>query len=240
MANQWLRLWHDMPTDPKWRTIARASGQKLALVTSVYVHLLVSASANDTERGVTQANAEDIASALDEETQSVEAVLAAMEGRVIENGKLSGWERRQPQREDSTAAERAKAYRERNRTQPNAPSRKITLDKEEIREEEKEQKQAAAAQSAFVLPDWIDSETWHGFEEMRKKQRKPLTAKARALAISKLETYRRQGHAPESVLNNSILNGYQGLFPPSASDRAAKAPTPQRIYVNRPRPEQVQ
>ncbi|ENT9428360.1 hypothetical protein QSD88_RS19685, partial [Escherichia coli] len=23
MANAWLRLWHDMPNDPKWRTIAR-------------------------------------------------------------------------------------------------------------------------------------------------------------------------------------------------------------------------
>ncbi|ENW0797054.1 MULTISPECIES: hypothetical protein, partial [Escherichia] len=22
MANAWLRLWHDMPNDPKWRTIA--------------------------------------------------------------------------------------------------------------------------------------------------------------------------------------------------------------------------
>ncbi|EOJ9867040.1 hypothetical protein ACQP3L_37610, partial [Escherichia coli] len=21
MANAWLRLWHDMPNDPKWRTI---------------------------------------------------------------------------------------------------------------------------------------------------------------------------------------------------------------------------
>ncbi|ENW8560590.1 hypothetical protein ACR6SH_005434, partial [Escherichia coli] len=25
MANAWLRLWHDMPNDPKWRTIARVS-----------------------------------------------------------------------------------------------------------------------------------------------------------------------------------------------------------------------
>ncbi|EOP2197647.1 hypothetical protein QSF09_003200, partial [Escherichia coli] len=26
MANAWLRLWHDMPNDPKWRTISRVSG----------------------------------------------------------------------------------------------------------------------------------------------------------------------------------------------------------------------
>ncbi|WP_252356698.1 hypothetical protein, partial [Escherichia coli] len=26
MANAWLRLWHDMPNDPRLRTIARVSG----------------------------------------------------------------------------------------------------------------------------------------------------------------------------------------------------------------------
>ncbi|WP_252355071.1 hypothetical protein, partial [Escherichia coli] len=27
MANAWLRLWHDMPNDPKWRTQNRVAGQ---------------------------------------------------------------------------------------------------------------------------------------------------------------------------------------------------------------------
>ncbi|EEY1988416.1 phage replisome organizer, partial [Escherichia coli] len=40
MANAWLRLWHDMPNDPKWRTIARVSGQPIATVMAVYIHLL--------------------------------------------------------------------------------------------------------------------------------------------------------------------------------------------------------
>ncbi len=26
----WLRLWHDMPTDPKWRVIAKRSGQSIS------------------------------------------------------------------------------------------------------------------------------------------------------------------------------------------------------------------
>ncbi|EEY1967912.1 phage replisome organizer, partial [Escherichia coli] len=49
MANAWLRLWHDMPNDPKWRTIARVSGQPIATVMAVYIHLLVSASRNVTK-----------------------------------------------------------------------------------------------------------------------------------------------------------------------------------------------
>ncbi|RIE86619.1 hypothetical protein UL68_23555, partial [Shigella dysenteriae] len=64
MANAWLRLWHDMPNDPKWRTIARVSGQPIATVMAVYIHLLVSASRNVT-RGHIDVTTEDLASALD-------------------------------------------------------------------------------------------------------------------------------------------------------------------------------
>lgn len=111
MANQWFRVWHDMPNDPKWRTIARASKQPISVVISVYLHVLANAS-NATERGRTQGlNCEDIASALDVDVENVEAILAAMQGRVLDGDAVSGWEKRQPVREDG-AAERAKAWRE--------------------------------------------------------------------------------------------------------------------------------
>jgi hypothetical protein len=110
MASQWFRVWHDMPNDPKWRTIARASKQPIAVVISVYLHVLTNAS-NANERGRTHGlNCEDIASALDVETDQVEAILAAMQGRVLEGDWVSGWDKRQPVREDG-AAERAKAWR---------------------------------------------------------------------------------------------------------------------------------
>lgn len=111
MANQWLRLWHDMPTDPKWRTIAKASGQRIGDVMAVYCHLLVCAS-NATERGRTQSFcSEDVASSLDMETEQVQQIIDAMQGRVLESDMLMGWEKRQVSREDG-AAERAKAWRD--------------------------------------------------------------------------------------------------------------------------------
>lgn len=111
MANSWLRLWHDMPTDPKWRTIARASGQTIGNVMSVYIHLLVCAS-NAIERGRTQSfNSEDVASALDIDTEQVERIVAAMQGRVLDGDLVKGWETRQVAREDGSA-ERSKAWRE--------------------------------------------------------------------------------------------------------------------------------
>ena len=141
MANQWLRLWHDLPNDPKWRTIARVSKQRIGDVIAVYLHVLVDASSNATERGRTQSVCvEDVATALDMENDQVEAILAAMQGRVMEGELVSGWSKRQPAREDGSA-ERAKAWRERKkqqaereRTQPNAPERQ-DKDKEEDKEE---------------------------------------------------------------------------------------------------------
>lgn len=111
MSTQWLRLWHEMPNDPKWRTIARVSKQSISEVIAVYIHLLVTAS-NATERGRTQSVCnEDIASALDLECDQVDAIIDAMQGRVLDGDMISGWSKRQVEREDG-ASERAKAWRE--------------------------------------------------------------------------------------------------------------------------------
>ncbi len=146
MANQWLRLWHDMPNDPKWRTIARASKQSIPIVVSVYLHVLVNAS-NATERGRTQnLQPEDIASALDLEIDQVTAVITAMQGRVLDGDYLTGWEKRQPLREDG-AAQRSKEWRERNRTQPNATERQDKDTEQDTEQDtEKELKPSCAEQ----------------------------------------------------------------------------------------------
>ena len=148
MSNDWLRLWHDMPTDPKWRTIARASGQSISSVMAVYLHVLVCAS-NATERGRTQSLVcEDVASALDMNTEDVEHILEKMQGRVLDGDKVRGWEKRQPVRDDGSA-ERAKAWREAQkeakRTQPNACERNRTLDTDTDTEEEKNKSIVAGA-----------------------------------------------------------------------------------------------
>jgi len=122
MANSWLRLWHEMPNDPKWRTIARISKEPIPSVLAIYVHLLVEAS-QSTVRGEVKASPEDLSSALGIEPESVAAIIEAMQGRVLEGNKLTGWDKRQPAREDNSY-DRVKRFREKKRdvTQGNAPS----------------------------------------------------------------------------------------------------------------------
>jgi len=135
-----------MINDPKWRTIARASGQKIGDVVATYIHMLTAAS-NATERGRTEGwNDEDVATALDIETSQVEAIRNAMQGRVLDGDYLLGWGKRQPIKEDG-AAERAKAWREaqkaekeRDQTQPNATERNRTLEEKRLDEIRKDLK----------------------------------------------------------------------------------------------------
>lgn len=78
------------------------------------------------------------------------------------------------------------------------------------------------------LPEWVPREAWDGFIEMRKKAKSPFTGRALNLAISELEKLRAQGQDPGAVLNQSVMNGWKGLFPikQGASDGAYK-PNPQ-------------
>jgi len=70
--------------------------------------------------------------------------------------------------------------------------------------------QAAAAQ--FSLPSYIDPEAWSGYEQMRVKARKPLTDRARQLAVAELQKLEAQGYKAADVLNQSTMNSWMGLF----------------------------
>ena len=120
----WVRLWHDMPTDPKWRVIARKSGQPLPCVIAVFTMMMTNASANAEARGTLTAwDDEDAGAALDMDAAAVSAIRAAMSGKVLDGDRLTGWERRQPKREDGTAAERKAAWKERKQQERNALER---------------------------------------------------------------------------------------------------------------------
>ena len=116
----WLRLWDDLPTDPKFRTISRLSRQPLSVVISVYIFYLVDASKNR-PRGTLNCEHEDVASALDLEIEVVELIRKTMEGRLILNNYLTGWEKRQMEKEDASkegskpVKQRVKEYRERQK-----------------------------------------------------------------------------------------------------------------------------
>lgn len=64
---------------------------------------------------------------------------------------------------------------------------------------------------SLSLPCWLEKSVWEDFLRHRGKK---FTLKAQELSIAKLEAMRRKGHDPTQVINNSIANGWKGLFEP--------------------------
>lgn len=115
----WVRLWLDMPTDPKFRVIAKRSGRPLSEVIAVFVVMMTKA---DDDGSISGWSSEDVAAALDTEAEHVEAIYKAMQDKVLDGDSLSGWQKRQPKREDAST-DRVRAFRgrmKRNETQRNA------------------------------------------------------------------------------------------------------------------------
>lgn len=161
MAEHWLRLWHGTVTDPKFRMVARDASEMSRNVTpchtvlSVWLYLLETASQNDVRGSIDGLDVEVMAFTLDMETTTASAIIAAMNKRgLIADNFLNGWEKRQPKREDSTAAERKRKSRE--VTQCHAASRVVTTEEkrgEEIRVDKKDQKLSATPQSSADAND---------------------------------------------------------------------------------------
>lgn len=70
----------------------------------------------------------------------------------------------------------------------------------------------ANAEQKFELPDWVPSDQWQAYCEMRVKIKRPMTDWAKGLAVAKLARLKEQGHHPAAVLAQSAFAGWQGLF----------------------------
>lgn len=80
--------------------------------------------------------------------------------------------------------------------------------------------------SAALSPaDWIPAEVWQDFVDHRKSKRAKLTTKAVKLIVAKLDSYRRAGVSPKTVVEYAIEQGHTGLYykPPNAPSAFAPA-----------------
>jgi hypothetical protein len=126
----WFRWWHGTVTDPKFQWVARRSGQALPTVIAVWASLLECGSnatqcnADATRGNVASfdCNDHDVLFGLDD--GSVQKVWDAMvEKKLLVDGRIAGWENRQPKREDSgnpntgalSSTERSRIHRERKK-----------------------------------------------------------------------------------------------------------------------------
>lgn len=100
--------------------------------------------------------------------------------------------------------------RKRNYRKLSAETSALEADKKRTREEKRREDKEQAP--ASPLPDWIPVDSWKAYLAMRKQIKKPLTVDGFPLAIKKLENLKSGGHPPQLVLEQSVMNSWQGLF----------------------------
>jgi len=110
----WFRWHHGSVTDPKFQLVARRAGASLPDVLAVWAYMLEQASAAETRGTFGEIDCEALDCLFAFPDGRTADVLAAMQTRgLVDGGSVVSWEKRQPKREDDTAAERKRKQRER-------------------------------------------------------------------------------------------------------------------------------
>jgi hypothetical protein len=65
----------------------------------------------------------------------------------------------------------------------------------------------------IIYPEFLPVDLFNDFLEMRKKIKKPATDNAVKLLIGKLEKFHQQGLDITAIIQNSLVNNWQDLFP---------------------------
>jgi hypothetical protein len=205
LSNPWFRLYHEFDSDPKVQSMPEVMQRRLIM-------LFCSKCRGETLQEPDRAFHWRIS---ESELAQTKAVFLA-KGFIDEKWDLLNWNRRQFLSDSST--DRVRKHRQAMKQDETLQKRDETKCNGTDTDTEAEQKQiktkaaSGAKAPVFVLPAGIDRKAWDGYEEMRRKRRCGLTDSGRELCMKKLESLKRAGHDPTAVLNQSTMNGWQGLF----------------------------
>lgn len=73
-------------------------------------------------------------------------------------------------------------------------------------------KTTEATAQKFERPSWVPEDEWADFEEVRRKKKKPLTDRARALAVKQLMRLRDDGQDVREVIEQSVLHSWDSFY----------------------------
>lgn len=102
----------------------------------------------------------------------------------------------------------------------------ITKDnKDNINKPPKSPKTASFDPYCVELPEWLSPAVWKSWVDYRRDLKKSIKSQQTVTqAINLLERCKSNGYQPEEVINQSIANGWQGLFEPKGGRQSSRAP----------------
>jgi hypothetical protein len=165
MSMDWFRSYHGAPTDPKWLLIAKRAQVRPIHVIGTWWALLDYASQHPERGSIEGFDTETFALFAGLEDEHVSRIVTTLRDKgLIEGERIAQWSKRQPKREDLTAAARKQRERGKSGEKPppkggadtpgipdnddcHAMSRNVTPDKDKIRGDSSE-----ANASGTVVP----------------------------------------------------------------------------------------
>jgi hypothetical protein len=110
----WFRWHHGSVSDPKFQLVAKKAGASVAEAIAVWACLLEAASQSEQRGQPGEPDFEAIDCALGMDDGKARAIYERMAERslVAEDGRIAAWDKRQPKREDDSAADRKRKQRE--------------------------------------------------------------------------------------------------------------------------------
>ncbi|MBA7651741.1 hypothetical protein ES703_59560 [subsurface metagenome] len=91
----------------------------------------------------------------------------------------------------------------------------------------------------YIIPDWIDKETWAAFLEMRRKKKAVSTEFALSCIVKDLEKFKALGDDPNEVLKRSITNSWKGVFALKGGKNGAHQQSSRRLPKVYRTPEEI-
>ena len=207
MANPWFRMYSEFSHDPKVQMLPEAMQRRYvmvmclrcsdALVTLHETELAFQLRITDAELAETKA-------------------LFITKGFIDSDWNLLNWEKRQFASDTSKARVAKHRALSKSKQKP-LGNGKVTLQKRQANaldtDTDTDTEKKKEGVTPFVLPDWVPEDAWRGYEEMRVRVKKPMTARARVLVIGELTKLRDSGHAPGPVLDRSTVKGWTDVYP---------------------------
>lgn len=97
--------------------------------------------------------------------------------------------------------------------------------KDNINKPPKSPKTASFDPCAVELPEWLSPAVWKSWVDYRRDLKKAIKSKQTVTqAINLLERCKSNGYQPEEIINQSIANGWQGLFEPKGARQTSRVP----------------
>ena len=110
--------------------------------------------------------------------------------------------------------------------QVNTKDKHTKDNKDNINKPPKSPKPASFDPAGVDLPEWLSVSVWKSWVDYRRDLKKPIKSQQTVTqAINLLERCKCSGYQPEEIINQSIANGWQGLFEPKGIKQPARNQT---------------